>query len=219
MVAHRLHPVRAQREHDASYTRAKRGHNAKNNVRITRNNAVVRGSIGAIGSGLGVVFRGVIPDRERNLEKQRPVLVNSARSGADWVLCYSEAEVQSAKVQGVVRAALVAIVVVLAQVQCVVACVGGACADASKREAMPPCHRHHQHSNDQDPASCAHQTLSSPGIQQQAVHVESPVFAALGAAASGTSAAILRDAWGNPPYPLNFSPPGTPGLSSVVLRI
>jgi hypothetical protein len=130
------------------------------------------------------------------------------------VVCYSEA-----KVQGVVRAALIGIVVVVAQVQCVAACAGGACADAAKRGSIPPCHRHHNHSNDQDPASCAHQTLSAPGIQQQAVHVEFPAFVALAAAASGTSTAILRDAWGNSPYPPNFSPPGTPGLSSVVLRI
>jgi hypothetical protein len=130
------------------------------------------------------------------------------------VVCYSEA-----KVQGVVRAALVAIVVVFAQVQCVATCTDGACADAAKRESIPPCHRHHNHSNDQDPASCAHQTLSAMAIQQQAVHVEFPAFGALGAAASGTSAAIPHDASGNPPYPLNFSPPGTAGLSSVVLRI
>ncbi|HEY6344734.1 MAG TPA: hypothetical protein VIY49_24830 [Bryobacteraceae bacterium] len=130
------------------------------------------------------------------------------------MVCYSEA-----RVQGVVRAALVAIVVVVAQVQCVAACAGDACGDAAKRESMPPCHRHHNHSNDQDSASCAHQTLSAPAIQQQAVHVESPAYVALGAAASGTSAVIARDTWGNTANPSNFSPPGTPGLSSVVLRI
>jgi hypothetical protein len=126
-------------------------------------------------------------------------------------MCYSEA-----KVQGVVRAALIAIVVVFAQVQCVAACTDGACADAAKRESMPPCHRHHSHSNDRDSSSCVNQTLSAAGIPQQAVHVEFPASVA---PVSGTSTGIDRDTWGNPPYPSNSSPPGTAGLSSVVLRI
>ena len=126
-------------------------------------------------------------------------------------MCYSEA-----KMQGVVRAALIAIVVVFAQVQCVAACADSACADAAKRESMPPCHRHHNPSSDQDSSSCVHEALSAASIPQQAVQVELPAY---GAAVSGTSAGIVRDTWCTSPYPSNLSPPGTPDLSSVVLRI
>jgi hypothetical protein len=120
--------------------------------------------------------------------------------------------------RGLVRVALIAIVVVFVQVQCVAACAGDACTGAAKRESTPPCHRHHNHSNDQDPALCGHQTLSAPAIPQQAVHVEFPAFVALGAAGS-TFAVILTETWGHPLYASNFSPPGIAGLSSVVLRI
>jgi hypothetical protein len=66
---HRLQPVRVQRQHNASDTRAKRGHNAKNNVRITRNNAGVCGSIVESGATYGLYFR-ELRDQERDLEKK-----------------------------------------------------------------------------------------------------------------------------------------------------
>jgi hypothetical protein len=58
--------VRVQRQHDASYTRAKRGHNAKDNVTITRNNADGWHTLQPVGAAYALNFRELLPDRERN---------------------------------------------------------------------------------------------------------------------------------------------------------
>ena len=126
---------------------------------------------------------------------------------------------QGATVQGIVRAALIAIILVVAQLQCVAACVGGACADAAKRESMPPCHRHQNQSSDQGAAPCVQQTLSTAAMPQQVMQVAFLPHLASAAAVSGTSAGVVGDTWGNPVYLSNFSPPGTQGLPAVVLRI
>ena len=59
---------RVQRENNASYTRAKRGHNAKNNAKITRNNAGICGPRVESGAAYVLYFRELRPDREWNLE-------------------------------------------------------------------------------------------------------------------------------------------------------
>jgi hypothetical protein len=84
---HRLQPVRVQREHDASYTRAKRGHNAKNDVRITRNNAGFCGSRAESAAAYALYLRELREDRGAESEKSYPVLVNKLLAvwgGQSW---------------------------------------------------------------------------------------------------------------------------------------
>jgi hypothetical protein len=122
-----------------------------------------------------------------------------------------------------IRVALTAIAgigLMVAQVQCVTACVGDICSDLAKSESLPPCHRHHNHSDGKVPASCVHQNLAAPAIMQQTAHVEFPALLDLGAAGQPvTPQAILSVAWAGMPYFSNSSPPGAKGISSVVLRI
>jgi hypothetical protein len=72
----RLQPVRGQRKHNASDTRAKRGHNAKSNASLTRTNAGFCGSTVESGAAYVLVFKDLRPDRERNQKNKAPVLVN-----------------------------------------------------------------------------------------------------------------------------------------------
>jgi hypothetical protein len=83
---HRLQPVRVQREQDASDTRAKRGHNAKNNARITRNNAERWHRLQPVRAAYAFYFRNLLPDRERNSKNYHPLLVNSqSHISRSWV--------------------------------------------------------------------------------------------------------------------------------------
>jgi hypothetical protein len=79
---HRLQPVRVQREHDASDTRAKRGHNAKSNASLTRSNAGFCRSRVESRAAYVLVFKELRPDRERNQKNKAPVLVNRNWCGA-----------------------------------------------------------------------------------------------------------------------------------------
>jgi hypothetical protein len=115
-------------------------------------------------------------------------------------------------------------VLLLAQVQCATACAGEICAELAKSEALPPCHRHGHHSqsqdqsNRQDPASCAHQNLSAPAISPQIVQVESPSLFVLGIPVSAVPLLPIETR-ADARHGSNFSPPGTGGLSCIVLRI
>jgi hypothetical protein len=120
---------------------------------------------------------------------------------------------------------IAAIVLTFTQVHCLAACAGDLCADIAKSAAIPksaavpPCHRHHSHSNDPAPESCAHQTLSAPATLERAVHLESPSLVALDAAANYAIVVLLKDAWASEPLVPNISPPGAANDSFTILRI
>ncbi len=121
-----------------------------------------------------------------------------------------------------VRASLTVIAgigLIVAQALCAMTCSGGICSALNKSQSLPPCHRHHNHSNDQDPASCVHQNLASAAIVHQTVQVPLPNLPDLGAAEPPQPQAISAIAWANARYFSNSSPPGAKGISSVVLRI
>jgi hypothetical protein len=71
----RLQPMRVKRKQNASDTRAKRGHNAKNNARITRNNAGEWHKFQPVRAAYALYFRELLPDRERNSENYHLALV------------------------------------------------------------------------------------------------------------------------------------------------
>jgi hypothetical protein len=86
---HRLQPVRAERKHDASSTRRKRDRNAKNNVKITRNNAAKSSAFDCSDAAYVLNLIELRGDRVRNSEKHLPVPVNSNRlavwGGHSWL--------------------------------------------------------------------------------------------------------------------------------------
>ena len=61
---------------------------------------------------------------------------------------------------------LLALALVVCQVQCVAACAAAACApsDSTNSPNLPPCHHHH--SNHPGPSPCSHRTTVSMAISQ-----------------------------------------------------
>ncbi len=110
---------------------------------------------------------------------------------------------------------LVALGLLFTQFACAATCLGQLCDLAAKTESLPPCHRHHDQSRDQKPASCEHQTMVAMAQTQQ---MDISLFpeAVLPAAMSAACPAEMRT------RELGFlalSPPESQSLSSVVLRI
>jgi hypothetical protein len=139
--------------------------------------------------------------------------------------CYPEINFREDAMRRALLTPIAAIVLMFTQVHCLAACAGDLCADIAKNAAVPksaavpPCHRHHDHSNDPAPESCAHQTLSAPATVEHAVHLESPNLIALDAAANYAIAALPTDAWAGQPLLADISPPGEANISFAVLRI
>ena len=114
----------------------------------------------------------------------------------------------------------VAAVVLFAQLQCVAACAADLCgANLSRTESVPPCHKHHNHSHDQAPASCSFHLTVTQATSPHTPQLDEPVLSALGLAA--TASAILPlagDSW-----VADLSDPSPPGMtalqSSTVLRV
>jgi hypothetical protein len=110
----------------------------------------------------------------------------------------------------------VAAAILVAQVQCVAACAADAC--VSQTASVPPCHKHHDHSHDQTPASCSFNHIITPAMQPHASLLDLPAPSVLGLAA--TMSLVLPvdiQTWAlDLLVPL---PPGSPGISSAVLRI
>lgn len=114
----------------------------------------------------------------------------------------------------------VAAVVLFAQIQCVAACAADLCsATITQTEPISPCHKHHNHSHDQAPASCSfHLTVTqatSPHIPQ----LDVPVLSVLALAATvSANLPLAGDSWA-----ADLSDPSPPGmtalLSSTVLRV
>jgi hypothetical protein len=114
---------------------------------------------------------------------------------------------------------VVAIALLFAQLECVAACAGQLCSgDFSHSESLPPCHRHHGHSHDQSPVSCAHPVVGALAAAPDTLQLDAPAVLLLSpeAAISGGSPAETRTTALNSS---GFSPPRFTGLSCVVLRI
>jgi hypothetical protein len=110
----------------------------------------------------------------------------------------------------------VAAAILFAQVQCVAACAADAC--ASRTASVPPCHKHHDHSHDQTPASCSFHLIITPAMQPHAPQLDIPAPSVLGLAATiSLVLPVNTESWAldlsEPP------PPGITSISSTVLRI
>jgi hypothetical protein len=110
----------------------------------------------------------------------------------------------------------VAAAILFAQVQCVAACAADAC--ASRTASVPPCHKHHDHSHDQTPASCSFHLIITPAMQPHAPQLDVPTPSVLGLAAM-ISLVLPVDTQSWALNLLDPSPPGTASISSTVLRI
>lgn len=113
----------------------------------------------------------------------------------------------------------VAAVMLIVQVQCTAACAAELCgAKRSQTESVPPCHKHHDHSHDQAPASCSFRLVVSSATAPPAPQWEIPVPAVLGLVAT----VLTVPPGAAPSWSLDVSvtsPPGIPRNSSAILRI
>jgi hypothetical protein len=110
----------------------------------------------------------------------------------------------------------VAAAILFAQVQCAAACAADAC--ASRTTSVPPCHKHHDHSHDQNPASCSFHLIITPAMQPHAPQLDIPAPSVLGLAAT-ISLVLPVDTQSWALALSEPSPPGIPGISSTVLRV
>lgn len=124
---------------------------------------------------------------------------------------------------GMFRSAHIVLVLMgllFAQIQCVAACASRWCgSDFAKMEQVPPCHRHHDHSHDQTPGSCAQQLIVPFAKLPQTVQASGPILSATGVVT--TSSSVLQAA-GLRTRVFDFSaisPPEFKSLSAVILRI
>jgi hypothetical protein len=121
-----------------------------------------------------------------------------------------------------VRAKLIVFIataMVFAQLQCVSACVGNWCGlDFGKSQSVPPCHRHHDHSHDQTPASCSHQFTNPPAAARDLLHMQAPAMVALGPVTK-LAGAIGPSTRSSELGPAEFSPPESVRTAPTVLRI
>jgi CDP-diacylglycerol pyrophosphatase len=112
-----------------------------------------------------------------------------------------------------------AVALLITQLQCATACVIQACAaDSASSQSVPPCHRHHNHSQDRMPASCNHQNASAAVVSSQVQPAAVPLFPMMvvPAISQPSLAAEMRSR----ELAISFaSPPGVTCLSSVILRI
>jgi len=106
---------------------------------------------------------------------------------------------------------VVAVAIVLAQLQCVAAC---AAVSGSAPQSAPPCHKHHNQSS----GSCAHQIIVTPSLPPDSPQLETPMLPFIAAAPAVS--------WGIPSLvrisardSSEFSPPECGKDSSAVLRI
>ena len=113
----------------------------------------------------------------------------------------------------------IALATVFAQLQCVAACAGNWCGpDLGKSQSVPPCHRHHDHSQDRTPASCGHQLMNPPATSPHAIQLQAPIMVPIGLVAS--SAWVVRaDVRVDRLHPAAFSPPEAVRPAPSVLRI
>lgn len=111
---------------------------------------------------------------------------------------------------------LVATAMLLAQLPCIAACAGQVC-DTVSSASLPPCHRHHNHSQGSSP-NCLHQAMFSSAIPGHTLHAELQLVA-VGSPAVVQGLTLLPETRPREAAPPVASPPGQEELSSVVLRI
>src|SRR5215469_14745385 len=113
---------------------------------------------------------------------------------------------------------VVLMAVSLAQLQCITACAGERCGPTfPKMLSVPPCHRHHDHSQDRSPGSCSHRLVNSPAIASHVFQVQSPTAAAFGLSLQDGDLSL--DTFRKPLRLVGFSPPESVHTASSVLRI
>lgn len=106
--------------------------------------------------------------------------------------------------------------ILFAQVQCVAACAADAC--GGRTAAVPPCHKHHDHSHDQTPGSCSFQLMVTPATSPHAPQLHAP--SPLGLGLAGTISLVLPPDTQSLTLDLSEpSPPAITGISSTILRI
>ena len=113
-------------------------------------------------------------------------------------------------------AVFVAMALMLAQPPCIAACASQMC-DTVSSASLPPCHRHHNHSQDRNP-NCLHQANVSSAISNQALHAELQPFS-VGSQAVAPTTPLPSETWFREVSFSVASPPHIQSLSSVLLRI
>ncbi len=111
---------------------------------------------------------------------------------------------------------LVAMSLLLAQLQCVAACTNDLC-DGTSSASLPPCHRHHSHSKGSSP-NCLYQTMVSSVMSDRALPIELQPFSGGTPAVAAATPAPVEASFRALPFFVG-SPPCLYSLSSVVLRI
>jgi hypothetical protein len=141
--------------------------------------------------------------------------LNCDRIGnARIVVCF-KVEVGMSRASQIV---FVAMALLFAESQCVTACASQLCRGDFKTEQAPPCHRHHDHSHDRTPGSCAHQPIVSAVTSPHTLQPDAPILSVLGVVATLSSALPANSQ--TPEFGLSVSsPPKLKSLSSTVLRI
>jgi hypothetical protein len=111
---------------------------------------------------------------------------------------------------------IVAIALLFLQLPCVAACANHLCEDVVSA-SIPPCHRHHNHSQDRH-SSCVHQTMVSTAAADHVLHTEFELPSVVAPCAT-CSTTVLLGRWFRGLDLFVASPPHLESLSSVVLRI
>jgi len=114
---------------------------------------------------------------------------------------------------------VIAIAMVFAQLQCVAACASNWCGpDLTKSQSLPPCHRHHDHSQDRTPASCVHQLTNPEATPPHVVQMRAPIMVALDLV-TDLAVVVGADVRVDGSHPTAFSPPEPVRTAPSVLRI
>jgi hypothetical protein len=114
----------------------------------------------------------------------------------------------------------VTVVLLFGQLHCVADCASDLCPkDRASSESLPPCHRHHDQSQDRNQRSCSVEGVVSSATAPDVQHFDTPVFLVLGLAPAVPAALVPADAAARVFDSSDGSPPGSPGISSLILRI
>jgi hypothetical protein len=118
---------------------------------------------------------------------------------------------------------MLAIALVFGQLQCAAWCTINTCGLSKlnhfSSENVPPCHRHHSDSDKHSPdGPCSHRVVVAAVVDSSAIQSQMPVLvvATLAVEPNANSRTLIL---GNAFAALTSPPPGSDGLSSLVLRI